>query len=189
MSKNSPIVEFFDRSFSDESYPRIKYCPDQTSLCMFGPIDSGGMIHWRPVKRAASTAQNVIDEFPASDYTPLAKEFASGYWSSSLECWFGYEPLILNCGAWNEATYRERQIQLHVHFCEQEDLGYPASLPLGVSSSGSDCCYAMRVDNGQVWLEEPDGRPFEKQASSMASFFAALRYQPVTEDLLNRVFD
>ncbi len=189
MSKNSPIADFFERSFSDDSYPRVKYSPGHTSLCMFGPIDAGGMIHWRPVRRALANSCDVIDELTPSPFTETAKEFLAGYWSSPLECWFGYEPMRLDCGAWNESDYREKQLQLQIQLSEQEDRDLPFSFTLGVSGSGSGCRYAMHLETGEVWLEEPDGRPFEKQTDSIAAFFAGLTYRPVSEDLLDRVFE
>lgn len=189
MSKHSPIAKFFDRSFSDDSYPRVKYCPDQTSLCLFGPIDSGGMIHWRPVRRALSNSHVVFDQFPPSPIIDDAKAFVSGFWCAPLECSFGYEPFMLHCGAWNESDYREKQLQLQIEFADQEDRDLPFSVPLGVSVSGSECRYSLHLDTGEIWLEEPDGRPFEKQADSMAAFFAILRYHAVTEDLLDKVFE
>ena len=189
MTKSSPIAEFFDRSFRDASYPRIQYCPDQSSLCMFGPIDAGGMIHWRPVRRAVNESPDVIDRLPSLAHNGIAKEFVSGYWSSTLDCWYGYEPFTLDCGAWNEAAYRDKQLQLQLHFAAQEGRGLPFSLPLGESASGSECRYTMRLDNGEVWMVEPDGLPYERQAESLASFFAELRYEAVSEDLLDRVFE
>jgi len=190
----SSLIKFFERSFSRDCYPRTKYNPSNTSLCQFGAIDGGGMIHWRPVKRALVIRGDVLDELVETEETEFnfveqARDFTSGFWCSTFECWYGYEWLVLDCGAWNEREFRVKQVHLRTHFAQQRREGFPISLPLAISPSGSGICYSMRLDNGEVWKEEPEGRPSKKVADSLTEFLAGLRYERVNEDLLDRVFE
>ena len=190
MNSPSPIAEFFATVFTADSYPRLKYIPGQTSLCMFGPVDGEGMIHWRPVRRAASQQlTSVLDQYAAMPGTAAAREFLSGYWCAVLDCQFEYEPLSLDCGAWNMKRYQQKEKDLQRRFIEQMDRNLPISVPLGQLGSGSQHSYAVKLEDGEVWLEDPYGRGVDRQAESLASFFAKLQYQPVNQDLIDKVFE
>lgn len=190
----SALIEFFERSFTEDCYPRTKYNPSNTSLCQFGAIDGTGMIQWRPVKRGLVIRGDVLDELVESEQSEFefieqARSFTSGFWCSTIECWRGYEMLVLDCGAWNEREYHVKQVHLRSHFSQQRRAEFPLSLPLGISPSGSGCCYSMRLDSGEIWVEEPEGRPTKKVADSLNEFLVGVRHDRVNEDLLDRVFD
>ena len=187
MNKTSPIAEFFARAFTPESYPRVKYVPGQASLCMFGPIDGAGMIHWRPVRRAPHRCKSIIDKYADLPGSEWAREILSGYWCSTLECTLGYEALTLDLGAWNEEAYHRKQDQLRDHFASQSHHGLPLSVPIGTSVSGSGCRYALRLSDCQLWLEDPYGRGLEKLNETFEGFFAMLQHQAVSEDMLHKV--
>lgn len=97
--------------------------------------------------------------------------------------------VVLDCGSWNECEYKVKQAHLRSHFAQQRKEGFPFSLPLGISPSGSGCCYAMRLDNGEVWIEEPDGQPSKKVTDSLKDFLGMLRHDCVNEDMLDGVFE
>lgn len=189
MTPNTPIAEFFARSFTPETYPRIRYVPGQASLCIFGPIDGHGMIHWRPVRRAPHLCRSILERYQEMRGAIDARELVSGYWSSTLDCNIGYESITLECGAWNEEEYFRKQDLLRERFEFQDKHDQPLSVPFATTTSGAELRYALRLADGEVWLEEHDGAALEKKFDSLREFFQSLRYQAVTEDFLHRVFE
>lgn len=189
MTHSSPISEFFARAFTPDSYPRVPYVPGQASLCMFGPIDGDGMIHWRPVRRAPHRCKSVLEQHANLPGTTWAREVVSGYWSSTLACTFGYESLTLDCGAWNEEAYYCKQDRLRERFQHQATQKLPLSVPLGISANGSGYRYAVRLELGDVWLEDAHGQGVERLSQTYQEFFTAIQYQAASEDLLHKVFE
>ena len=190
----SALVDFFERSFQGDCFPCTRYTPSNTSLCQFGAIDGSGMIRWRPVKRALVIQGDVFDELVETEqrefeFIDQARQFTSGFWCSTIDCWHAYEMLVLDCGSWNEREYHVKQVHLRSHFAQQRREDFPRSLPLGFSPSGSGCTYSMRLEDGEVWVEELEGRPTKKAADSLNDFLSGLRHDQVSEEMLDRVFE
>lgn len=171
----SPLGEFFERAFDEDWFPRVKYCPSESSPCAFGPIDSRGTVRWRPVKRDPVVAIEPIVEIARDNVVEDANDFLASFYSASLECRFGYEYLVLDCGAWNDEEFARKQAAIDKHIENQADLAVCRSVPLGRSVSGSGCYIGLNLESGEVWTEQPGRKPIEKLAASYADFLAGLK--------------
>ena len=189
MTHVSPIADFYARAFTPDSYPRVKYVPGQPSLCMFGPIDADGMIHWRPVRRAPHRCRSVIEQYADLPGAAWAREVISGYWSATLECTLGFENLRLECGAWNEEAYHCKQDWLREHLASQAAQDLPLSVPVATLTDGTGCRYVLRLKDGGVWLEDGDGHGLDKRSDTLEQFFDGLQYQVSADDLVYRAFE
>lgn len=185
---SSPLADFFQKSFDGGQYPLATYRAGQSSLCMFGAIDGNGMVRWRPVKRSGRHT-DALAAYGSAPYFEVARELDAGYWCSTLDCWWGYKSVVLDCGAWNETAYQFKQNELRLHFQRKQGMDLPLSVPFAHSPSGSGCLYAFRIDSGEVWSEEEDGTSASQVSGSLAEFFDALRYDPIDTNVLNGAFD
>lgn len=188
VAMNLPLSDFFEKAFQSGDYPHTRYRAGQTSLCMFGGINGNGMVQWRPVRRSGSYV-DALAQFEGAKFFQVAQNLDSGFWCSTLDCWWGYKSVVLDCGAWNSVAYQAKQTALREHFDRQRSANHPVSLPFCHSPSGSGCQYAFQFQTGEVWTEEEDGQPISCAAESLSEFFAELRYDPIDSHLVNAVFD
>ena len=185
----SPLGDFFERSFDEDWFPRVKYSPSESSPCAFGPIDSRGTVRWRPVKRDSIVAIEPITEIAREDVAAGANDFLASFFSASLECRFGYEYLVLDCGAWNDEEFQRKQAEIDKHIEKQAALAVGKSLPLGRSVSGSGCYIGLNLESGEVWAEQPGRAPIEKLADSYSDFLAGLKCVHATDESILATYE
>ncbi len=187
---NSPIDEFLQRTFADELwFPRVPFDPEQPSVCSFGSIASDGMVQWRPVRREECAAVESLRDRGPEEVVAHAAQFLGAYWSSTLECRFGYEYLTLDCGAWNEQDFDRKQLALRDHLQMQSSVGRPLSMPLAWSRTGSECYFGLNLETGEVCLDELGKSPLQKVAESLPDFLAALQCVQATDDVISGYFE
>lgn len=183
------LGEFFKRTFdSGDWFPRIKYDPECGSPCPFGAIDSRGMVQWRPVERSDRCSHDVLDRLHFQ-FVGEAIDFRYSYWSSAIECRFGYEYLKLDCGAWNDTDLLAKELQLREHLlvCKEQQL--PLTMPIGQSTTVGNRSFLLDLSNGHICIASPTASKLETVAESLTDFLGGVQPIPQTGDLILEYFD
>lgn len=190
-----PLDDFFERSLTGQWFPTARYIPTHPSPCMFGPIDSGFMVKWRPISRdeEPDAIQNEeLVEFGVSEaiassamnteFFEEAADFVNSHWCGPLDCRFGYERVVLDCGAWNAADLQRKQVAFQdcvEHQCAANDAS-PVFWPVAWSISGSGQYVGLNLSNGEIWSADLEAGASQKLAASLSDFLCGLH--PATSE-------
>lgn len=181
-----PLDEFFERSLTGDWFPTAKYIPTYDSPCTFGPIDSESMVQWRPIARDAGSAEiEDATQFRLSDavaspslqteFVTEASDFVTSHWCGPLDCRFGYERVVLDCGAWNSADLKRKQVAFQ-DCVESPNDNDEVFWPVAWSISGSGQYVGLNLSNGELWSAELESGASQKLADSMSDFLCGLRF-------------
>jgi|GEM_PF-5516834 len=181
----SPLDEFFERLLDSAWFPTVRYQSSNPSTCAFGPIDSECQVRWRPISRENEPEErdallDGLESLPTEKRETLTKavQFVTSYWSAPLDCRFGYDRVVLDCGAWNQADLSRKCIALKdsidsVVFQQETPI-----IPIAWPSADSGFYIGLNSDSGEVVMTEIGITSGERLAASLEDFLAGLR--PVT---------
>lgn len=186
-----PLDDFFERSLTGGWFPTAKYVATDTSPCTFGPINSEFMVKWRPVARNAgdnpiSDQQNIelaqfgISEAIASpavkpEFLSEAVDFVNSHWCGTLDCRFGYERVVLDCGAWNPTDLQRKQVAFQDCVEQSNDGNGSVFWPIAWSITGSGQYVGLNLANGEVWSAHLASADSDKLAASLSDFLCGLQ--------------
>ena len=102
----------------------------------------------------------------------------TSYWSAPLDCRFGYDRVILDCGAWNEADLDQKCVALQNSFESVVQLQERAIIPIAWPSADSGFYIGLDSESAEVVMTEIGVAEGERLAVSLEDFLAGLR--PVT---------
>lgn len=184
----APLDEFFARSLSGDKYPTIRYQSQYTSPCTFGPIDSDCMVKWRPLPRLDFCTEDLA-EFGVSQAiaSPLAQmeflsdavNFVGSYWAGPLDCRFGYDRIVLDCGVWNDGDLQRKQLAFKDFVEDASDTDKPLIWPVAWAVADTGFFVGLNLSNGEICSAElgcPDGSSEgDRLASSLSDFLRSLK--------------
>ena len=177
----SPLDEFLARLVDNGWYPTVRYQSSNPSPCTFGPIDAECQVRWRPIPRAEEAEEGKallvgVETLPTKTRETLteAVQFVTSYWSAPLDCRFGYDRIVLDCGAWNDADLNRKSLALKDSIdsvLEQETVVIPIAWP----SADSGFYIGLNSESGEVAMTEIGRGSDERLAASLEDFLVGLR--------------
>jgi len=154
--------------------PSIEADPEWPSACLQGPVDANGLQHWQPVRQPQAT--DLFERIGSALDSPVHPDLAayySRYWSDPLpaRCATGDLSLLF---VWNEADFERLRGNLIGHLLDCRRNKRPPALFFGCTEPEE---YVLSVNNasGEVVLEQPGAKRFDRVAPSLAAFIASLQ--------------
>jgi len=153
---------------------RIEADPEWPSACYQGEPDAQGLTRWQPVRQQQPT--DLFERIGDALATPVHPDIAryySRYWSDPLpaRCATGDLNLLF---VWNPEDFERLRANLIGHLLDCRRNKRPASLFFGCTEPEE---YILSVNNstGEVLLEQPGSKKFDRVAPSLSEFIHSLR--------------
>lgn len=148
--------------------------PEWPSDCYQGSADNSGMQHWSPVlQQQHHDLFERIGSALDSPVHPDVVNYYSRYWSDPLPARSPSGDLSL-LFAWNEQDLERLRGNLIGHLLDCRRHKRPPALFFGCTEPEE---YVLSVDNqtGEILLEQPGSKRFDRIAPSLAEFLQSLR--------------